>query len=333
MKSLSIAVFALFQAAGVPATEAPVSALKQVATIPLPGVEGRIDHMNWAGYSNVLFIAARDYGTVEQISLVQNKVGKPFLGPRAPQGLASASGMIFATDGRRGRVWAFPIEWDILLPDWHSKHTDIGPDADNIRFLRSSWTLLVGYGDGALGSMSVPELEVQFRIELGGHPESFQLDSAEKQVWVNVPSKQGIAVVDLEAKKVARWIELKTAKQNYPMALAEKDKRLLVGCREPARLLVFDIETDAMTAELPLSGDVDDIFVDEERGFVYASCGEGFVDVFERAKPGEWKLKEKVATSPGARTCLFVPSEKKLFVAVPHRGEQQAEVRVFSTAP
>jgi hypothetical protein len=126
---------------------------------------------------------------------------------------------------------------------------------------------------------------------------------------------------------------VKGAKKNYPMALAEKDKRLLIGCREPAKLLVFDIETDALTAELPLSGDVDDIFVDEERGLLYASCGEGFVDVFERTAPGAWKPKEKVATSPGARTCLFVASEKRLFVAVPHRGEQKAEVRVFSTAP
>ncbi len=107
----------------------------------------------------------------------------------------------------------------------------------------------------------------------------------------------------------------------------------MLGCRDLGRLLVFDTETDALTAELPLSGDVDDIFVDAARGLVYASCGEGFVDVFERTGPGAWKPKEKVATRTGARTCLFVPDRKQLFVAVPKRGDELAEVRIFSTAP
>jgi hypothetical protein len=39
----------------------------------------------------------------------------------------------------------------------------------------------------------------------------------------------------------------------------------------------------------------------------------------------------KVPTGPGARTCLFSPDTGVLYVAVPHRGEQQAEIRVFAT--
>ena len=36
-----------------------------------------------------------------------------------------------------------------------------------------------------------------------------------------------------------------------------------------------------------------------------------------------------IATAAGARTSLFVPDQGRLYVAVPHRGSQKAEVRVY----
>jgi len=33
----------------------------------------------------------------------------------------------------------------------------------------------------------------------------------------------------------------------------------------------------------------------------------------------------------GARTSLFVPEQARLYLAVPHRGDQQAEIRVYAT--
>jgi hypothetical protein len=39
----------------------------------------------------------------------------------------------------------------------------------------------------------------------------------------------------------------------------------------------------------------------------------------------------KVPTAAGARTCLYVPAEGKIFLAVPHRDRPQAEIRVFKT--
>ena len=147
---------------------------------------------------------------------------------------------------------------------------------------------------------------------------------------------QGAKLTDPQIAHIAYTageIDIKAAKQNYPMALAEADKRLLVGCRDPGRLVVIDTETSAPVADLPMSGDVDDVFFDAQRGLVFASCGEGFIDVFERASPGTWKPKEKIATAPGARTCLFVPETSRLILAVPHRGDQPAELRVYTVSP
>jgi len=312
----------------------PVSALKFEFAIAMPGVEGRIDHMALDPKAGLLWVAARDNDSVEVLELA-TRTSKAGYRPRfKPQGVVYVDS--------RARVAVTYAELELMeFLQWTepaesrriTEAVKIDFDGDNVRWLRGSRIVLVGTGEGRLEFVDTRKMNVDGRVDLGAHPESFQVDWAEKRAWVNIPSKSSIAVVDLEAKKVARWIEVKSAKKNYPMALAEKDKRLLSGCREPAKLLVFDIENDALTAELPLSGDVDDIFVDDERALVYASCGEGFVDVFERTSPGAWKVKEKIATSAGARTCLLVASEKRLFVAVPRKGEQEAEVRVFSTAP
>ena len=49
----------------------------------------------------------------------------------------------------------------------------------------------------------------------------------------------------------------------------------------------------------------------------------------EQIDPKTYKTSTKVDTTEGARTGLFVPERDALFVAVPHRGSQQAEVRWY----
>jgi hypothetical protein len=36
-----------------------------------------------------------------------------------------------------------------------------------------------------------------------------------------------------------------------------------------------------------------------------------------------------VGTAAGARTSLFVPEQARLYLAVPHRGGQNAEIRIY----
>ena len=114
------------------------------------------------------------------------------------------------------------------------------------------------------------------------------------------------------------------------MALDEEHHRLFIGCRKPARLLVFDTESGMPVERLTCSGDTDDIFYDPALKRLYLSGGEGSISVFEQGDPDHYKLTNTIPTAPGARTSLFVPATRMLYLAVPHRGNQQAEVRVYS---
>jgi hypothetical protein len=78
-------------------------------------------------------------------------------------------------------------------------------------------------------------------------------------------------------------------------------------------------------------GDTDDLFYDVSTNRVYVIGGQGFVDVFEQKDPDHYNRIAHDSTAPGARTGLLVSDWGKLFVAVPHRGEQRAEILVYGT--
>jgi hypothetical protein len=49
----------------------------------------------------------------------------------------------------------------------------------------------------------------------------------------------------------------------------------------------------------------------------------------EQTDPDHYRLAETLKTAAGARTAFFTPQTGRLYLAVPHRSSQPAEVRVF----
>jgi hypothetical protein len=104
--------------------------------------------------------------------------------------------------------------------------------------------------------------------------------------------------------------------------------RLFIGCRLPARLAVLDSRSGDVATSVEIVGDTDDLFSDAARQRVYVIGGEGYLNVLQRR--GETiERAARVATRAGARTGTGVAATSKLYVAVPARDGQGAEVRVF----
>src|SRR5438445_7371218 len=117
--------------------------------------------------------------------------------------------------------------------------------------------------------------------------------------------------------------------RNFPMAFDEANHRLFIGCRMPSKLVVLNTDSGAVAAKIDISGDPDDVFYDSKRDRIYAICGAGKIDIIEQTDANTYKPLAKIDTAEGARTGLFVPERDTLFVAVPHRGSQQAEIRAY----
>lgn len=210
------------------------------------------------------------------------------------------------------------------------KHTLPGlPDADNVRLDTHSDAAWVGYGDGALAEITLGADKPSSTIKLPGHPESFQLEKNGSRIFVHIPDAKQIAVCDTRTHQIIGKWPMEKFQANFPMALDETSRRLFVGCRRPARLVVMDTTTGNMVSDLAISGDTDDLFYDSTRKRLYVSCGEGFIDTVQQTAPDTYQTISKLPTAPGARTCFFSPTLDRLYLAVPARGNQKAELRVF----
>ena len=300
--------------------------LRLVRTIELPHVEGRIDHLALDGAGQRLFVAALGNNTVEVLDLKNNTQIKSLRGFREPQGIVVVpDAKLIAVANGQGEGVQMVDAGDYRL----SKTIPLGDDSDNVRYDAAAKRLYVGYGDGALAAISPSDGKVLGHVQLAGHPESFQLERSGSRILVNVPTAGQIAIVDRATMRVITTWPVVSATSNFPMALDEAGHRVFVGCRRPAKVLVYDTTTGMEVGSFDSVGDTDDLFYDVARKRLYVSGGEGYIDVFQRQDANRFARVAHLPTAAGARTSLFVPEQNRLYLAVPHRGSQKAEIRVY----
>jgi DNA-binding beta-propeller fold protein YncE len=202
-------------------------------------------------------------------------------------------------------------------------------DADNVRFDSKARRVYVGYGDGALAVIDPSNWKKSGGVKLSGHPESFQLDPAGQNIYVNVPDAKKIETVERTQGKVITTWPMSEFQANFPMALDATNHRIFIGCRKPAQVVVFDTSSGKKVANVPISGDTDDLFYDAKSGRVYISCGEGFINVIARQGQDEYKLVSKIPTRAGARTSFFSGARGEFYLLLPETRNSPAELRVY----
>ncbi|HEX7895784.1 MAG TPA: hypothetical protein VF447_16410 [Terriglobales bacterium] len=303
--------------------------------IQLPGVKGRIDHFSADINGDRLFVAAVENHTLEVIDLKSGKRVHTINDLGEPQGVYydSSTNKLFVACGLDGvtkifDATTFRVLAAVKFPD----------DADNIRYDPRTKAVIVGYagakqlrkretGTGGLGFIDSNGQKTG-DVVIDAHPESFQVEKAGPRIFVNVPDKREIEVIDAVKRSVlARWPVF--ADDNFPMALDEAERRLFIGVWKPAQLLVFDTDTGKQIAAREIAGKTDDIFYDASRHRVYVLTAEGYLEVFAETGGGYYSRIARYPTPARSQTGLFVPEWGRLFVAVPAQGKKSAEVRVY----
>jgi hypothetical protein len=198
--------------------------LVQVGSIPLAGVEGRLDHLAFDPSTHRLFVAALENHSVEVLDLAGKKRVHQITGISEPQGL------LYVPEHKRllvcsrgdGTCRSFDAD-NFTEGPW----VDLGRNADNIRFDAAAQVVYVGSaGEPGTGLMSAIDLvsllpaeaggkpaeprspadflldrprqaEPKMEIPLSSHPESFQLDMANHRMFVNVPDAHQVVVLEI----------------------------------------------------------------------------------------------------------------------------------------
>jgi YVTN family beta-propeller protein len=328
MRIHTAAAFAGLLVAALGATAADLSAIEPSQVISLDGVEGRIDHMTVDEKSGKLYIAALGNNTVEVIDVSTGKRIDSIKDLKEPQGIAIIpdTQRVAIASGRDSKCRIYNAELKLVA------QIDNLDDADNVRYDAKAKQVIVGYGSGALAIIDPQAGKKVREIKLDAHPESFQLETKGNRIFVNVPGAEQVAVVDRDKGTVIGKWEIPDAKSNFPMALDEANHRLFIGCRSPAKLVVFDTETGKSVASINIVGDTDDVFYDAPNKQLYVSGGGGNISVIAQKDADTYTSIAEIKTVGGARTSFFLPSSGTLFVAVPHRGAQKAELRGFKIA-
>jgi hypothetical protein len=292
------------------------------AHIPLPGVKGRIDHFGVDARGQRLFVAAVENLTLEVIDLKSGQRVHTISDLAEPQGVFydPTTRHLFVACGLDGvtKVFdgnTFQVLATVRFPD----------DADNIRYDPRSKGVIVGYagakqlrkreeGTGGLGFIDSSGKKTG-DIVIDAHPESFQLEKSGSRIFVNVPEKKEIEVIDaVKRSVVARWPV--SAEDNFPMAIDEIHHRLFLGVWKPPQLLVFDTDTGKQVAAGEIAGKTDDLFYNSSRHRVYVLTSEGYLEVFEQKDADHYDRIARYPTPSGSQTGLFVPEWGELFVAV-----------------
>jgi DNA-binding beta-propeller fold protein YncE len=300
--------------------------LKLKQTFPLSGVEGRIDHFAFDSAGERLFVCALGNNTVEVLDLRKGERIHSITGLGAPQGVAYIPELnrIFIANDKAGICKMYDGKSFQQISE-----LNLNDDADNVRYDSSTKQIYVGFGDGGIGIINATNGKQVGSIKLSAHPEAFELEKHGNRIFVNVPNARHVAVIDREKGEVIATWKTDLTFGNFPMALDETNHRLFLGCRLPSKLLVLDTDSGDIVAKVDISRDPDEVFFDNKRHRIYAVCGAGKIDIIDQVGANSYKTSAKVDTAEGARTGFFVADRDRLFIAVPHRGSQKAEVRAY----
>ena len=137
--------------------------------------------------------------------------------------------------------------------------------------------------------------------------------------------------------------------QTIPMASVEgridhlaidlSARRLFVCALGNGTVEVVDLEKGQRVQSVPGFKEPQGIvFMPKTKTVAVASGGDGHLSFLEgprsrQASPDRYVEGARVRTAEGARTGLFSPELGRLFVAVPHRANAAAEIRVFVAVP
>jgi DNA-binding beta-propeller fold protein YncE len=334
-RALGLLLVSLFILNGL-ATGQESSALSLKTQIPLPNVNGRIDHLGVDVKGQRLFVAAVDNHTLEVIDLKSGQRVHTITDLAEPQGVFydASSNRLFVACALDGVAKVFDGSTFQVLAT-----AKFPEDSDNVRYDARGKRVIVGYagakqlrkrteGTGGLGFLDTNGNKIG-DVVIDAHPESFRLEELGNRIFVNVPDKKEIEVIDrVKLTVLARW-PVTSAQGNFPMALDEAHHRLFVATWTPSRMLVFDTDTGKEISAGETAGPSDDLFYDSQRGRVYVLTGAGFLEVFQDRDHNHYDRIAHYATPPHTQTGLFVPEWGELFAVAQGEGGQSAEIRIY----
>ncbi len=305
--------------------------LKLVATIPMPGFTGDFDHFGVDLKGNRLFLASEDQKTVEVFDL---RTGerihsiKGFGQPLTMAYLAESDRLVVTDGGETNAVHLVDCENYKII-----NTLKMGQGVDHSAYNPVNKYFYVENGGGPDAKKHVLSIinTKSFKQvgEVAGLPgnsnEGMIIDREGKKLYVNLTGTDEIGVIDLNTRQlIARW-PLPDVHVAHAIALDEPNHRLFTATRKPSQFLVFNTDTGKVVATLPCVGMNSDMSFDVARKLIYVTGNEA-ASVFEQHDADHYEHIAEVPTAYRAKSSVFVPELKRLYVADSGKGKPDARL-------
>ncbi len=339
MKRMQFVIFALSIALAISCKAQDHAPLKLVATIPLPGLhDGDFDHFAPDVDGHRLFLTGEENEKVLVLDTSRNQLIHTIEDVKAPHAILVRKDLkkLFIVAGDASAVQVYDSDGYKLLEE-----IKVSIDADSIAYDPSSHYLYVVNGGReahtpySLISVIDTDKSKKLRdIKIDtNHVEAIVLEKSGTRMFCNLTGKNAVGVLDRNKSALqATWPLPEGDKLNVAMAFDDPDHRLFVVTRNPGQLIVLNSESGKVIASLPAVGMVDDMSYDAKQKRLYLA-GDGGLDVFEQKDPDHYALLARVPGAFRAKTGILVPELNRYYLAIPHHGNKDAEVRVYEVQP
>jgi DNA-binding beta-propeller fold protein YncE len=306
--------------------------LRLIKTTPMPGFKGDFDHFGIDLKGNRLFLAAEEHQTVEVFELKTGErihsiegFGQPLMMVYLPE-----SNHLVVTDGGASAVQLVDCKTYKII-----KTIKLGRGVDHgvLNPVNKNYYVESGGGSGsATHVLSIIDTKSFKHVgDIAGLPgtsnEGMVIDRAGKKLYVNLTGTDEVGVIDLDKRQlVAQW-PLPDAHVAHPVVLDESDHRLFVATRQPARFIVFNTDTGKAVTSLPCVGVNSDMSFDRSTKRIYVT-GSETASVFEQHDADHYEHIAEVPTAYRAKSSIFVPDLKRLYVAVSGKGKPEAKLEL-----
>jgi DNA-binding beta-propeller fold protein YncE len=314
-----------------PAPAADQPTLVLVQTIDLKGKPGKLDHLSLDAKRGRLFLANKANNTLDVVDLKTGQMIQQVPGQQGIQGVCYVADFdrIFVGLGVRGFCNIF--DGPSYKPLKSIKFAD---DADNVRYDPRTHMVCVAHAEKMLGVIDAKTFALKTDIKLPGTAEGFEAEKNSPRLFLNVPDTNEVVVINTDKYQITGSYPLKLAGANHPLAIDEANHRIFVGCHKEPKVVILDSESGKEITSVSIPEGCDDLFFDAKHKRIYVSCSEGYLVSIGQKDPDHYEVLEKLPTAKDARTCLFVPEQNRLYLAVPRQeGKQGPEVRIYEVKP
>lgn len=216
----------------------------------------------------------------------------------------------FITDGDGAKVVTFDLASLKVTGEVKTEK-----DADSIIYDAASKHIFSFNGDAKSASVIDPAQGTLLkRLDMGGGPE-FAVADGKGIVFNNIEDKNEVVAIDSQALTIkSRW---PVAPAGGPTAITmDRDHgRLFSAGREPAMLVMMDVDSGKILQSEKISGGVDAAVYEPSTALLFVSTRDGIVHIFHEDSPDKLSAVEQLKTEFGAKTMALDSKTHNIFLS------------------